>query len=201
MTSRRTFILGACGAGLGLAVAGCGGSGGAAPALTYSGEYRTVALAAALENQAVAVYRRLLAAAHAGKLGPAAPALLSLARTSLEQHAQHAQAWNAVLRAGHRPGVTGIPLASHSSVQRELMSAATVGAAAALAYRLENEAAQTYARAAGTLTSRAGIVAAVSIAPVEAMHAAVLAFLIGEDPARESAVGTSAAVPVSELTA
>jgi hypothetical protein len=200
MTSRRTFILGTCGAGLGLAVAGCGG-GASAPAQAYSGEFRTTALAAALENQAIAVYRTLLEAAHAGKLRPVTPAFLSLARTCLEQHAQHAQAWNAVLRAAHRPAVTGIPLADHSSVQREVTSVVTVAGAAGLAYRLERQAAQTFALAAGTLASRAGLAAAASIAPVEAMHAAVLAFLAGADPAHAAFGGTGAAVLVSQLTA
>lgn len=197
MTSRRTFILGACGVGVGLALTGCGGS--ADPASVYPGEYRTVALAAALENQAVVVYRSLLAAGHAGKLA-GGPAFASLARTCLAQHSQHAQTWNAVLHSAHKPPVTGVPLAGHPAVQRALSSASTLSRAAALAYRLEDQAAQTFALAAGTITSRAGIAAAAGIAPVEAMHAAILAFLIGEDPAPGSFAGSSRAARTSQLT-
>jgi ferritin-like protein len=53
---------------------------------------------------------------------------------------------------------------------------------AALAFRLEDQAAQTFAAAAGQVTSSSALAAAASIAPVEAMHAAVLRLMLGEEP-------------------
>jgi hypothetical protein len=200
---RRTFILGAGGTGLALALAACGGSsGGADPsASAYTGEYRTIALAAALENQAIGVYRALLAAVHAGTLDAPAPAFTSLVHACLNQHAQHAQAWNAILRAARKPAITGVPLAGHASVMRSAGSVATVGTAAALALRLENQAAQTYVVAAGSLTSPAGVAAAASIAPVEAMHAAILSFIAGGYPVPAAFGGTTPTATTSLLTA
>ncbi len=197
--SRRALILGAGGAGLGLALSACTGSSHSAGS-AYPGEFRMVALAAALENQAVSFYRALLAAARAGKLGAPSPALTSLAQACVTQHAEHAESWNAVLRSGHKPVISGIPLVTHASVMTALRSASTAGAAVALAYRLESQAALTYVSAAGLLTSADGIAAAASIAPVEAMHAATLRFIGGEDPVPASFAGAGAA-SLKDLTA
>jgi hypothetical protein len=202
VVGRRAFLLGTGGAGVAVALAACGGSPKAAdPASRYTGDYRSVALAAALENQAVAVYQSLLAAARAGTLDAPAPVFASLARTCVSQHAQHAAAWNAVLRAARKPTVTGVPLTGHASVMRALNSASTLDQAAALCLRLENQAAETYAVAAGSLANPALVATAASIAPVEAMHAAILAFIAGAYPSPATFGGTSPAASTSELTA
>ncbi|MCF2531035.1 ferritin-like domain-containing protein [Yinghuangia sp. KLBMP8922] len=59
---------------------------------TSTGDLQVVALATALENQAVAAYQ----AAGAGKRGTVQPAVASFAATAMAQHADHAKAWNAV---------------------------------------------------------------------------------------------------------
>ena len=212
---RRTFVagLGAAGAGLvgtglvgtglaGLALGGC--SGPATSTSAYTGDFRTIALAAALENQAIEGYRALIAALRAGRLGgPAsgsalAPALVSLAEACLRQHIEHAGTWNAILRSGHRPAISGVPLAGHASVRRAIGSAATTTQAIEAAIGLESRAELTYVAAVGHLGSPAGLAAAASIAPVEAMHMAGLRFLAGEYPTPSAFAGTTGAVSSSE---
>jgi hypothetical protein len=195
---RRAFILAAGGAGALVALTACGGSSRPDPASPYTGDYRSIALAAALENQLLAVYQGVLAAARGGTLDAPAPAFTSLVHACLSQHAQHAQAWNAILRRANRPAVNGVPLAGHASVMRKLSSASTMDDAATLALGLESQAAQTYVAAAGSLTIPAGVAAAASIAPVEGMHAAMLAFMAGDYPS--PVTSGVAAVRASDLT-
>ncbi len=199
---RRTFVAGLGVAGAGLALGACSGSAGSA-ASAYTGDFRTIALAAALENEAIGGYRALIAALRAGRLGgqPPAPALVSLAETCLRQHIEHARTWNAILRSGHRPAISGVPLSGHASVLRAIGSATTVGQAVALAIGLESRAEQTCVVAAGQLDSQAGLAAAASIAPVEAMHTASLRFLIGEYPTPSGFAGTADAASPRELLA
>jgi hypothetical protein len=197
---RRAFIVATGGAGLAVALTACGGSPRRDPASPYTGDYRSIALAAALENQAVAVYQGLLAAMHGGTLDAPAPAFTSLVHACLSQHAEHAQAWNAILRQAHRPAVSGVPLTGHASVMRKLNSASTMDDAATLAIQLESQAAQTYVAAAGSLAIPAGVAAAASIAPVEGMHAAILAFMAGDYPSPATFGATAAAARTSELT-
>ncbi|MCF2533756.1 hypothetical protein LZ495_41970, partial [Yinghuangia sp. KLBMP8922] len=59
----------------------------AAPGGTYTGDLQVVALATALENQAVAAYQAAIQAAGAGKLGTVPPAVASFATTAMAQHA------------------------------------------------------------------------------------------------------------------
>jgi rubrerythrin len=150
----------------------------------YRGEYRTMALAAALEIQAVSVYRELLAGRATGS-GPAS-AFVRLAETCVREHEEHAAAWNAILVAGHEPAVTGVPQSRGSLDLKAARSAATPGEAIALVLRLEVQAAQAYVSVAGTLSSAPGVALAASIAPVEAMHTAMLRFMAGEYPAPAS---------------
>lgn len=201
--SRRAVVLGVGGVGAGLAVGGCSGRPDAAAVglARYRGEYLTIAVAAALEIQAVSVYRELLAGHAMGSAS--ASAFIRLAETCLREHEEHAAAWNAILMAGHEPAVTGIPqrggsvvggspvagsavgrsLVAGSLVLKAARSADTPGEAIALALRLEVQAAQAYVSVAGSLSSAPGVAAAASIAPVEAMHAAMLRFMAGEYPA------------------
>jgi hypothetical protein len=197
---RRAFIVAAGGAGVAVALTACAGSTRQDPASPYTGDYRSIALAAALENQLLAVYHGVLAAARGGTLDAPAPAFTSLVHACLSQHAQHAQAWNAILRDARRPAVTGVPLTGHASVMRKLNSASTMDDAATLARQLESQAVQTYVAAAGSLAIPAGVAAAASIAPVEGMHAAMLAFMAGDYPSPVTFGATAAAARTSELT-
>jgi ferritin-like protein len=194
---RRAFLLGAGGAGFLLAVSACDSHPHRA---AYAGDFATMALVAALENQLVTFYRAVLAATRTQRLGPPVLAFTGLAQTCLNQHAEHAATWNSILRSAGQAPVSGVPLAGHSLVAASLGAVTTVGRAAALAAALEGQAEQTYVAAAGSLANAAGIDAAASIAPAEAMHAATLRFLLGEDPAPLSFAGTMAAATVADLT-
>lgn len=211
--ARRRFLLGAAGAaGVALAVAACGTGGGstAAPPRgsatkpaggTYTGDFKVVALATALENQAIAAYTAALSAAQAGKLGAVPPAVGTFAKTAMSQHADHAKAWNAVLSSAGKPTISGIPLSGQPAVQQALGSVRNVGDVAKLALQLENQAAQTYLFAEFNVASPGGISTAASIAPVEAMHAAILGFVLGQYPVPNDFLGTDMAASPSQLIA
>lgn len=209
--ARRRFLLGAAGAaGVALAVAACGTSTPSTSAGststsksasgTYTGDFKVVALATALENQAIAAYTAALSAAQAGKLGSVPPAVATFATTAMSQHADHAKAWNAVLTSAGKPTITGIPLSSQASVQQALGAVTSVGDVAKLALQLENQAAQTYLFAEFNVASPGGISTAASIAPVEAMHAAILNFVLGEYPVPADFLGTGMAANPNQLT-
>jgi hypothetical protein len=215
---RRRFLVGLGGVGAGLALAACSSSSsspstgassmsaaagtpmsGTTPSV-YTGDLKVVALATALENQAVAAYTAALAAASAGKLGTVPPAVGTFAQTAMGQHADHAKAWNGVLQAANVPTITNIPLSTQPEVLSALGAVTTVSGVAILALELENQAAQTYLFAAGNVTSAGGIATAASIAPVEAMHAAILQFVVGQYPVPDTFLGTSKAASTSTLT-
>jgi hypothetical protein len=211
--SRRTFLLG------GLAVAGAGalaacgssssgGSKAAAGATTspsgsspYTGDLKVVALAAALENLAVAGYGLALSNAGKGVYGKVPPAIADFVTVAQMQHSDHAAAWNAVLKGAGVPTVTGTPLTIASSAVSALKAAKTIPDVAGVALGLENAAAQTYVFAAANVTDPGGIATAASIAPVEAMHAAILSFVLGKYPVPNSDIGITGAVQPSALTA
>jgi hypothetical protein len=216
--ARRRFLLGAGAGAVGLAaLAACGSggssSGSAGPTTTagggassgaatskYTGDFKVVALATALENQAIGAYTAALAAATAGKLGSVPAAVGQFAKTAMAQHADHAKAWNAVLSSAGKPTISGVPLSGQPAVQKALGGVKNVGDVAKLALQLENQAAQTYLFAAFNVTSPGGISTAASIAPVEAMHAAILQFVLGEYPVPDNFVGTDMAANPSQLT-
>ncbi|MEV6979026.1 ferritin-like domain-containing protein [Kitasatospora sp. NPDC093806] len=202
---RRRFLLGAGGAAVALTLAACssgksgsappssadastpssGAASGAASAAAsglYTGDLRVVALATALENQAVGAYQAALDAAKAGKLGTVPPAVATFVTTAMAQHADHAKAWNAVLTGAGKPAVTDVPLSNQADTVAALGKAASVGDVAKLALALEDQAAQTYLFATYSVTSPAGIATAATIAPVEAMHAAILNYVLGQYP-------------------
>ena len=210
--SRRGFLLG------GLAVAGagvlaaCGGSssGGKAAAGSttspsgsspYMGDLKVVALAAALENLAVAGYGLALSNAGKGVYGKVPPAIAEFVTVAQKQHADHAKAWNSVLKGAGLPKITGTPLTIAPQAVSALKAAKTIPDVAKVALGLEDAAAQTYVFAAANVTDAGGIATAASIAPVEAMHAAILSFVLGQYPVPNSNIGISGAVQPSALTA
>lgn len=198
--SRRAFILGASGLCVGVTLDAC--SGHAAAPSPYSGDLRTVALAAALENQAVSAYRAVDAALRAGKLGKAIPALTAFVQAATAHHVQHAAIWNAILRDAHKPAVTGTPLSGNDDLMNTISGTSDVNAVVSAMQRLETQAAQTHTAAAGSLKSLAPATsAAATIAPVEAMHAAALGYLVSGRSAVVSLLDTGGALPISTLTA
>ena len=206
---RRGFLLGLGGAGVALGLAACSsnssssspnGRAGTASGGGYTGDLKVVALATALENQAVGAYQAALSAAQAGKLGTVPPAVATFITTAMSQHQDHAKAWNAVLTGAGVPAITGVPLSNQAATTQALGQATTVAAVAKLALELEDQAAETYLFAAGNVASSGGIATAASIAPVEAMHAAVLNFVLGQYPVPDSFLGTDKAASTSLLT-
>jgi hypothetical protein len=209
--ARRRFLMGAGAAGIGLALAACSSGSGssgspsssAAPAKAaspYTGDLKVVALATALENQAIAAYTAALSAAKAGKLGSVPPAVGTFAQTAMSQHADHAKAWNGVLSSAGKPTINNVPLSGQPAVLKALGSVNSVGGVANLALQLENQAAQTYLFAEFNVTSAGGIATAATIAPVEAMHAAILYFVLGQYPVPDNFIAVDKAASASTLT-
>jgi hypothetical protein len=214
---RRRFLLGAGGVAAALALAACSGNDKKAPASSgkgastmpsaaasragaYTGDLKVVALAVALENQAIGAYQAALAAAKAGKLGTVPPAVATFVTTAMAQHTDHAKTWNAVLTGAGKPAITNVPLSNQAATTAALGKAKTVGDVAQLALQLEDQAAQTYLFAAYNVTSPAGIATAASIAPVEAMHAAILGFVLGQYPVPADFLPTDKAASPTLLT-
>ncbi|WP_327071104.1 ferritin-like domain-containing protein [Kitasatospora sp. NBC_01302] len=211
---RRRFLLGAGGAAVALTLAACsssksggsaGSSGTSMPASDsasgqYTGDLRVVALATALENQAVGAYQAALDAAKAGKLGTVPPAVGTFITTAQAQHADHAKAWNAVLTGAGKPAITTVPLSNQPATLQALNAATDVGTVAKLALSLEDQAAQTYLFATYSVTSPAGIATAATIAPVEAMHAAILNYVLGQYPVPDDFLPVDKAASPSLLT-
>ncbi|MCZ4103226.1 MULTISPECIES: ferritin-like domain-containing protein [unclassified Streptomyces] len=210
---RRRFLLGAGGVAAALTLAACSSSdknagssaspstsGAASGSGQYTGDLKVVALATALENQAVGAYQAALAAAKAGKLGTVPLAVATFVTTAMAQHADHAKAWNAVLTGAGKPAITDVPLSNQAEVTAALGKATHVGAVAKLALQLEDQAAQTYLFATYNVTSPAGISTAATIAPVEAMHAAILNFVLGQYPVPDDFLPVDKAASPSLLT-
>ncbi|MFE3875790.1 ferritin-like domain-containing protein [Kitasatospora sp. NPDC059146] len=216
--ARRRFLLGAGGVAAALTLAACSsskdvkdpapsspagtmpGSASASASGRYTGDLQVVALATALENQAVGAYQATLDAAKAGKLGTVPPAVATFVTTAMAQHADHAKAWNAVLTGAGLPAITDVPLSNQPETLAALGKAASVGDVAKLALDLEDQAAQTYLFATYNVTSPAGIATAASIAPVEAMHAAVLNYVLGQYPVPDDFLPTDKAASPTLLT-
>jgi hypothetical protein len=196
--SRRAFAAGATGFCVSLALEAC--SSPAAPS-PYNGQLRTVALAAALENQVVSAYQAIDSALRAGKLGPAIPALTAFVKAATAHHVQHAATWNAILSKAHKPTVTGTPLANNGQVMGTISGAPDAHSAVSAVQSLEIQAAQTYTAAIASLTGLPSAVsAAATIAPVEAMHAAALGYMFSGHSAVVDFLSTGGAVSTKALT-
>jgi hypothetical protein len=200
-STRRGFFLGAAGAvALGAAAACSGKSAGPsappspAPAETYTGDLKVVALSAAAENLAVTAYGRALQRAQAGQLGTVPPAVTTFMQTAMKQHADHAQAWNAALSKAGKPTITDAPLTITQDQMAKINAARSVPDVAKLALNLENGAAQTYTFAIANVSDPGGIMTAATIQPVETMHAVILNFMLGQYPIPDSFIGTTNAL-------
>jgi hypothetical protein len=219
-TGRRSFLMGVGGVAVLGGVAACSSSGGgtttssggqSTPAPVTSsggggnstkptGDLLIVALAAALENLAVAAYGGAIKMAGAGKLGKVPPAVATFAATAMAQHKDHAAGWNSVLTKNNLKPVTTPALTITKAEVAKLGQAKSVGDIATLALGLENAAASTYQLAVGAVKDPAGIMQAATIQPVEAMHAATLNFVLGNYPVPATDIGTDMAVQPSAYT-
>ena len=194
VTSRRRFLVGSGAAVLGgLLLAACSdddkettaGAGGTTTTATdgeLTGDLAVAALAASLENLAVATYQAGLDAATAGKLGTVPPAVVAFATTAQKHHNDHAAAWNSVLTGVGKQAVTGVDLTVKADVDEAFADVNDVAGLAMLALELENVAAATYLSGIGIMSDEGAIKTAASIQPVEMQHAAILNFVLGNDP-------------------
>jgi hypothetical protein len=216
-STRRGFLMGAGVALGGLALAACGSSskkssragssgtttvpaGGGAEKLT--GDLAIVALAAALENSAVATYQAGIDAATAGKLGTVPTAVVTFAKTAQSHHKDHAAAWNSVLVGNGRKSVTGVDKTVQDGVVTpEFAKVTDVAGLANLALELENVAGSTYLAAIGAIQNKDGIKVAATIEPVELQHAAILNFVLGKYPVPNGFTPTNGARTTTDVIA
>lgn len=207
-SSRRTFLMGtgaavAGGAAL-IAVGSTPGLAGAAtraqsrlhladaafPPAGLTGDLAVAAVAASLENLAVFAYKAGLSAATAGKLGAVPPAIGTFATTALSHHTQHAEAWNAVLKANGKAKVTVTNPTLTPTIQANFAKVTDIAGLAQLALSLESVAAATYQAETSQLKSKAAIGLSASIEPVEMQHIAILYYVMGMYPGSQSTAGT-----------
>ena len=209
-SSRRTFLMGAgatLAGGAALIGAGLPSFAGAAtrpstssrasalafPPANLKGDLVVAAVAASLENLAVFAYTAGLGAATAGKLGTVPPAVATFATAVRAQHAQHAAAWNAVLRANGKASVTITNPTLTPVVQNDFAKVTDITGLAKLALTLETIAAETYQVETSKLMSRAAIELSASIEPVEMQHIAILYYVLGQYPGVQTSSGTALA--------
>ena len=194
-SSRRTFLLGTAGVGAsGLVLAACGSSSKKASTATtvagsasggsgaLTGDLAVAATAASLENLGVYAYKAGIAAAVAGKLGTVPPAVVTFAKTAMQQHTDHAQAWNSALTGAGKAAVTATDPALTPTVNTAFGKVTNASELAQLALLVENIAAQTYQAAIPALAAKSSIGVAATIQPVEMQHAAILYYVLGEYP-------------------
>ena len=212
--SRRNFLAGglitAGVVGSGLVLAGCGSSSSSSSAATTSGgsgsgaasatgDLAVAQLAASLEVLAIGTYDTALTAAAKGTFGTVPPAFGAFATTAKMQHTDHAAAWNAALSQNGLPKVTEPNKKYNAVVQGALPGLKTIADVAKLALTLETVAAETYVKGSGLLADKANRKVALTIAPVEAQHIAILNFVLGQYPVPMTTIALDQAADASSL--
>ncbi len=211
--SRRGFIVGAGAASFGgLLLAACSKSkttttnttaGGTGTTVghgnPYTGDLAVAALAASLENLAVATYQGGLDAATAGKLGAVPPAIATFATTAQSQHKAHAAAWNSIITNAQKTAITGVDTTVKAAIAPTFAAVKDIPGLAKLALMLEDVAAATYLNGIQNALSDAGAIKiAATIQPVEMQHAAILHFVLGDYPVPNSFSKIDGARPLSD---
>jgi hypothetical protein len=170
-------------------------------AFAVSLDVKLAALAASLENVAVATYAAGLKAAKAGKLGVVPSAVGTFATTAMAQHADHAAAWNAIVASSGYKKITEPNAGIMSSTLAAFAKVTDVPGLAKLALSLEEAAAATYLEAVDVASLPKAIATAAEIHPVEMQHAAILNFILGSYPVPASFASTVGAAPLSAVPA
>jgi hypothetical protein len=156
-----------------------------APETTAAGgdvNLQVAGIAASLEVLAVGTYKAALDAAGSGALGEVPPAVAEFVTVAMAQHQKHLDAWNTVITGAGGAAVTE-PNATLKPVVDDAFSKVTdVAGAAKLALMLEEIAASTYLNAQNVLTDKDAIMLAGSIQIIDAQHAAILHYVLGEYP-------------------
>jgi hypothetical protein len=206
--TRRNFLrgglIGAGAIGGGVLVAACGSSsdstgGSASSASSIAGDLKVAQLAASLEVLAVATYGTALSAAGKGSFGSVPPSFGVFATTAQQQHQDHENAWNAALTSAGFPAQKDPDPVYAKTVNGALPGLKTIADVARLALTLETVALETYVAGSGLVTSKANRLVALTIAPVEAQHIAVLNFILGQYPVTDSFVKTDQAASPADL--
>ena len=159
-----------------------------------NGDAAIATLAAGLEVLAVNTYGAALDAAGAGKLGEVPPAVAEFATTAKAHHQAHLDAWNKVLTGAGAAAVTEPNATLKPTVDAEFAKVTDVGGVAKLALMLEEIAAATYLSASPILTDKAAIQLAGSIQVIDAQHAAILHYVLGDYPVPDVFAKTDLAV-------
>ena len=152
------------------------------PAGDGSVDLKVAALAAGLEVLAVGTYKAALDAAGAGSLGEVPPAVGEFVTTAMAQHQEHLDAWNKVLSGAGVAEVTEPDATLKPTVDAEFAKVTDVAGAAKLALMLEQIASATYLNAQNVLTDKDAIMLAGSIQIIDAQHASILLYVLGEYP-------------------
>lgn len=194
--SRRHILAGTAGIiGAGLLVAACGSdkkndasTGSSTTATTTTAakkqnvDLKVAGLAAGLEVLAVGTYKAALDAAGAKKLGAVPAAVGEFVTTAMKHHQAHLDAWNKVITGAGGTAVTAPNATLKPTVDSEFAKVTDIPGVAKLALNLEQIAAATYLSAQNLLTSKDAIQLAGSIQIVDAQHAAILLYVLGEYP-------------------
>jgi Ferritin-like domain len=211
--SRRSFLhgglvtTGAVGGAALLAACGGGSSGPAtggsvsrSSSAAEPADLTVARLAASLEALAVGTYQTVLDAAQRGTLGAVPPAIGTFVTTAKTQHADHENAWNAALKSAGRPVQTAPDPQYKKLVDAALPNVMTVEDAARLALTLETVAVETYTAGSARMSSKAHRLVALTIAPVEAQHVAVLYYVLGQYPVPDAFITTDMAASPQDLS-
>src|SRR5207253_3597543 len=114
------------------------------------------------------------------RFGPYSPAVQAVIEGALQQHKEHAVAWNSILTGAGKPGITGNDLTvKGATLDPQLTRSRDTTGFLSACYDLENTTAVTYLATMGTFENVAALKVAASIQPVENQHVAALGFLLG----------------------
>ncbi len=208
LMTRRHILAGAAVLGAGLVAAACGsdsksstdGTTGSSASTSPAGgtdttgapadttapdgnvDLKVAGLAASLEVLAVGTYKAALDAAGKGALGEVPPAVAEFVTVAMAQHQEHLDAWNGVITAAGGAEVTKPNATLKPTVDAELAKVKDVAGAAKLALLLEQIASATYLNAQNVLTNKDAILLAGSIQIIDAQHASILLYVLGEYP-------------------
>ncbi len=145
-------------------------------------DLKVAGLAAGLEALAVGTYKAALDAAGKGALGDVPPAVGEFVTVAMAQHQAQLDAWNKVLTGAGSTAVTEPNATLKPTVDAEFAKVTDVAGAAKLALMLEQIASATYLNAQNVLTDKDAIKLAGSIQIIDAQHAAILLYVLGEYP-------------------
>ena len=206
--NRRAFLLGSTAAVGAMALAACGGSKGSPSAVTpgtvraahLSGDVQIAAMAAGLENLAVSTYKVALDAATGGALGAVPPAILVFFRTVIQHHQDHADAWNGVVGSTGHAKITEVDKVLKPTIDQMVAKVTDVAGMARLALTVEDIAAATYLNGITVIQNHDALKTAASIQPVEMQHAAILHFVLGDEPVPDTFAKLDGARPPSDFT-